>query len=328
MNGFSIVICCYNSSNRIGKCLSHIASLKVPNLLQAEVIVVDNASTDNTSIAVERHWEKLKSPFPLIQVCEPTPGLSFARKKGVGASKYEYILFCDDDNWLDKDYLNVVFKLISKNKSIGAIGGWGQAFFEEEEPEWFYKYSYLYAVGKQGTIIDNVSKDNNCLYGAGLVIKKSAWQDLFSRGFNSILTDRKGNNLSSGGDTELTYALRLAGYQLWFSQEMTFQHFMPKNRMSLDYLKKLRRAICSSRVALIPYIHELYNDPYYSFRLYRDTFYGIRTKFFQETRNWIFGSSTDRMDAEVYFLTLFYQTTRVLSYHNTRRKIRNWREAR
>ena len=50
---------------------------------------------------------------------------------------------------------------------------------------------------------------------------------------------RVGNKLSSAEDTELTYALVLMGYKLYYSHELTFYHYLPKERLSLTYLKKL-----------------------------------------------------------------------------------------
>jgi glycosyltransferase involved in cell wall biosynthesis len=95
----SIIICCYNSESRISSTLEHIAKQKIENL-QLEVILVDNNSNDNTAKVAIEVWSKLGNPFSLSILKEPTPGLSYARKKGVSSANGEIIIFCDDDKIL------------------------------------------------------------------------------------------------------------------------------------------------------------------------------------------------------------------------------------
>jgi hypothetical protein len=51
----------------------------------------------------------------------------------------------------------------------------------------------------------------NGLWGAGLCVRKTAWEGLVERGFRPKLTDRTGTQLTTGGDNEMCLALRLAG---------------------------------------------------------------------------------------------------------------------
>ena len=58
--------------------------------------------------------------------------------------------------------------------------------------------------------------------------------------FKSILSDRKGNALSSGGDTEFCYLLKLSGYKWRYDTSLQLFHELPSNRLTYNYLKKLR----------------------------------------------------------------------------------------
>jgi glycosyltransferase involved in cell wall biosynthesis len=49
MDGVSIVACFYNSEKRFGKVLEHFDKQKVADSVKWEIVIVDNASTDNTS---------------------------------------------------------------------------------------------------------------------------------------------------------------------------------------------------------------------------------------------------------------------------------------
>ena len=99
MKGVSVIICCYNSSKRLGETLKHLSVQKI-NDTPCEIIIVDNASTDNTASLARETWDALGSSIPMRIINESKPGLSHAREAGINASSYTYIIFCDDDNWL------------------------------------------------------------------------------------------------------------------------------------------------------------------------------------------------------------------------------------
>ena len=91
------------------------------------------------------------------------------------------------------------------------------------------------------------------LNGAGLCVRRVAWEKLVENGFRPQLTGRVGKWLSAGDDTELTLALRLAGWKLRIEQRLRLQHFLPSHRLQWTYLRKLARNYCASQVLLDAY---------------------------------------------------------------------------
>ncbi len=204
---------------------------QLPDSIPWELIVVNNASTDGTSVIAEAEWEKynLQSAFFKI-VEEYQAGLSYARQRGIEESQFEYLIFCDDDNWLDLDYLNKVYQIMSGDLLIGSCAGRCTAVFESEPPIWFKYMEKVYAVGEQYPGIKSGYVD--ILWGAGMGLRRSAWIKLQKAGFTSILSDRKGATLVSGGDDELCKVLLLAGYKLWYDEHLKFKHFMTRQRLT------------------------------------------------------------------------------------------------
>jgi glycosyltransferase involved in cell wall biosynthesis len=235
--GISIIVCCYNSSGRLHKTLAALAKQQFHSAILMEIIIVDNASTDNTSEIALAIWEELNTEITIRVVFEPLAGLGNARRKGIDIAEYSIILFCDDDNWLASNYVQGVFDIMQTDVLIAACGGMGIPVFETEEPFWFYQYAESFALGSQeinsehGRIIS--------LYGAGLAIQKHVIDELYSSGFQLILQGRTGTKLSSSDDTELTNAFVLMGYKLVYSDELKFFHYLPKERLTFEYLKKL-----------------------------------------------------------------------------------------
>jgi glycosyltransferase involved in cell wall biosynthesis len=249
-SGVSIVICCYNSQNRIIPTLSAIAKQIIADF-SVEIIIVNNASTDNTSTITQNTWNALNAPFPLSIIEEKTPGLNAARIAGIKNAQHPIILLCDDDNHLYPDYLSVLVKTFWVHPEVGAVGGQGIPLFESQEPEWFESSKGAYAVGAQlpGSGYAWV------LYGACLALRNSACQKLLSSNFQFIGTDRKGNQLASGGDTELCLALRILGFKLWYEESLKFFHAIPANRLQWSYLIRLHEGFTSAGV-----YHDIYQS--------------------------------------------------------------------
>lgn len=213
---------------------------------------MNNNSTDNTESVAKEQWEANDKPTELIIIQEKTPGLSNARIKGMNEAKYELLIFCDDDMWLDSHYIEHAYDVMNSDSQIGVLGGRSQAVFEGEEPFWFSTYQGGYAIGVQALDSGDVTK-RGYVWGAGMVLRKSVFINLITNGFSFYCTDRKGKLLSSGGDSEICKWFILAGYKLWYDEKLKFRHFMPKNRLTKEHLKGLHEGFKLSTVYLSKY---------------------------------------------------------------------------
>jgi len=258
--GVSIIICCYNSEKVLPQTIQHLANQKVSNRIDWEIIIVDNNSIDNTAKVAADVWGKTGSKTPFDIVTQPIPGLSAAREKGVESSQYEYIIFVDDDNWLEENYVTNVYNIMEKNPDIGILGGVGIPVYEEEPPEWFIKYNVRYAVGKQSDRSGDISFKKGYVYGAGMVIRKSVWYYVKSLGFKNYVSDRSKNKLLSGGDNEICYIVRLVGYKIWYDESLKFKHFIPQKRLTYKYFLEHKEGKHRSSVYLDPYLRLLNGD--------------------------------------------------------------------
>jgi GT2 family glycosyltransferase len=177
-------------------------------------------------------WSKYNSKTRFRIVMEHALGLSNARSRGFREAMYEYVVLCDDDNWLDADYVANVYQIMIHKPRVGALGGVGKLVFEVPPPK-YIESSNIFAAGEQAATSGKVS--SNKIYGAGCVIRKSAYERLYQLGFQTMLTDRKGKELSSGGDYELCYALAISGYDIWYDDRLCFTHYITKERLTWEY---------------------------------------------------------------------------------------------
>lgn len=270
-SGISIIVCCYNSALRLPDTLAHLIRQKFDETILWEILVINNNSTDNT----EKVAFDILSNCPSITfriLAENQPGLSAARNRGIKESSYDIIVFCDDDNWLDPSFVRLSHKIMVEHPAIGVLGGIAHPVYEITPPEWFIQYENRLALNAQSEYSGDITNPKGNVYGAGMVLRKSAITSLFDKGIDFLNTDRKGKSLSSGGDTELCYLLVLQGWKIWYEEQLILKHYIPKERVTWAYLIKLNKGGASSVVLLDIYktvIEKGFIPPFY---LYRKSF--------------------------------------------------------
>lgn len=233
-NGISVIICTYNGAARMEDTLTHLSMQKVNAMLLWEVIVIDNNSRDNSFEIATTIWNELNAVAPLKSLQEPKPGKSNALAKGISESKYDLLLICDDDNWLNENYIQLAYEHMRAHPRTGVLGGEGIAFVDGPKPIWFDSYENVFAVGRQ-LKKSGLANKRKYLFGAGMVIRKSIYEKIDEAEHTLFLTCRKGNELSSGGDSEICLLALQMGYDLYYEEHLQFTHFIPSARLHWAY---------------------------------------------------------------------------------------------
>jgi glycosyltransferase involved in cell wall biosynthesis len=252
----SVIICCYNSSERIYQTLKALSQQST--YVKWEVVVVDNNSFDNTAERIISIWENFSLSVPLTVFSERQQGLSSSRKLGIQKAQGEIVIFCDDDNWLNHNYVQAAFDILTSNPNVSVLGGMGVPQCEIHPPDWFGQVADNYATGPQSVVVDgeelvDITVSKGYVYGAGAVFRKSALNALLTENIFGLASDRTAAVLLSGGDNEMCYLLRLLGYKVFYSPRLTFYHFIPRSRLTESYLFRLNYGFGYSYVLLLPY---------------------------------------------------------------------------
>ena len=108
----SIIIPAYNSEKFIKRCLDSVINQIYKNL---EIIVIDDASKDNTKQIIKEYAEKDNRIRPFYS--SENKGVSFSRNIGLKASTGEYIMFVDSDDELTKDAVRRMIDIAVKYNS-------------------------------------------------------------------------------------------------------------------------------------------------------------------------------------------------------------------
>lgn len=115
----SVIVPVFNRSNLIVRCLDSIINQTFPPF---EIIIVDNASTDETYAVVER-WMQANSNkgIPLLLLTEEKRGACHARQKGLENASGDYISFFDSDDMMRSGLIERVSQEIESRPEIDII---------------------------------------------------------------------------------------------------------------------------------------------------------------------------------------------------------------
>lgn len=245
----SVIICSFNPRKEyLDRALSGLRAQTLP-FSSWELIIVDNASRIPIKMSHPIDWH------PNVKyVDEGRQGLIFARLQGVSAAKADLLVFFDDDNIPDPNYLENVLNIAGKYPYVGVFGGSCIAEYEMEPPDYLLKYTGMMAVRVvKRMVFSNLYVWDTTPTGAGMVVRKNI-ADQFVQNVKgskiSKLLGRSGNSLMSGEDNEMSYTAIDMGFACAVFPQLSLIHIIPRSRVQPDYLLKLSKYIAASNVLL------------------------------------------------------------------------------
>ncbi len=225
-----------------------------------ELLVIDNATPDPQHVSsFDFSWH----PSTNI-IREERLGLTWARIAGIQASRGDYLVFVDDDNVLDPNYLKNTIEIFQQNSQLGAIGGKSLPEFEVEPEPWvtqFFKCLALRDLGEKVLISSQAGASQSSKQypefapiGAGMALRRQAVETYVNRIIGNstrVVLDRTGKNLSSGGDNDIVLTILNAGWEIGYFPQLQLTHLMPASRLTKEYLAKVNRASSRSWVQVL-----------------------------------------------------------------------------
>lgn len=151
----SIVVPAYNKEPYIKQCMDSLINQTLKNI---EIIVVDDASTDNT-LQILRDYEKKDSRVKIIAKAL-NGGLHMARKTAVKATSGDYVLFVDADDEIELKTCEVLYLYVSSHPAD--ILHFGVSIHPEgkSDEDFAYSYDQMYAQTNGDQSGDNIIKSS------------------------------------------------------------------------------------------------------------------------------------------------------------------------
>jgi GT2 family glycosyltransferase len=274
----SIIILSFNTKDLTLACISSIAAQYKRELdkEQFEIIVIDNASTDDSVKAVRNL--KLKN----LTVIESNENLGFSKGCNLGAknAKGEYLLFLNSDTEIkDQGFVKMV-EYLKKNEKVGVLGGALKNEDGKAQPSAGKFYNlfnlFLMMIGLERVGILRESpkqiKRVDWVSGASLMVKRQLFEKL--GGFAKEL-------FMYAEDMEFCYRASKKGFPTYFYPEVMLFHkergssnrtfailniyrgilfFYKKHKSNRQYW--MARTILFSKASLLKSIGKLTNNKY------------------------------------------------------------------
>ena len=245
----SVIICSHNPrADYLARTLDSLRAQTLPNSAW-ELLLIDNASNRPLAGAVDLSWHANARI-----VHEKELGLSNARIRGISESKGEIIVFVDDDNVLDPEYLVQSLRIAAAWPQLGIWGGSIVPEFETPPPQ--HLEPHLSCLAIREVHEPRCSKTWDCQEaeprGAGLCLRRGAaeaYRDFYLTS-KLRLDDRKGGALSSGGDTEIAFVVCSLGLGMGVFPELKLTHLIPSRRLEESYIARIAEGLETSSMLL------------------------------------------------------------------------------
>lgn len=231
----SVIIPTRNRASLLKKTLSSIAEVEFEKD-SFEVIVVDNASTDETRdiCASSAH---LFSHFR-YEYAE-CPGLHLGRHRGMNVAKGSILTYADDDIRSFPSWLTAILQAF--DHGVVLVGGKVLPDFECSPPSWF---SVLWSETPWGLVNGHHSLVDfgdqikeippEYVFGCNFSIRKDALQGI--GGFHPDGMPKELLRFRGDGETSVSLAIAQSGLKAVYHPEASVYHWVSRDRMAMDYL--------------------------------------------------------------------------------------------
>ena len=236
-----IVVCTYNRSALLGKCIQSVLGCALPVGVAAELIVVDNNSSDGTE-AVVRGFEGTGA-IKVTYLLERTQGKSHALNRALAAVNGDIVAFIDDDVTVEGSWLSKIAEAAGKYPLCGAFGGKIVALYPEKRPGWLDIEGSMKFLKSVYVDLDN--GDKALEYGKGTVSNTPCGANMFFRmealerngPFRTDLGPT-GRELGFSEDTEFCKRFADRGEVSMYMPEVVVYHPVHSERLEKEYLLK------------------------------------------------------------------------------------------
>ena len=142
----TVIVPVYNVEHYLDKCLDSLINQTYKNL---EIIVINDGSTDNSGIICQEYAQKDNR---IIYIEKENGGQSEARNMGLNRMTGSYVTFVDSDDWVELDYVEVLYNKLIEYQADIAVGN----YYSYNEQEGIF-YFHIFGNSYYEKVYDNVS---------------------------------------------------------------------------------------------------------------------------------------------------------------------------
>jgi glycosyltransferase involved in cell wall biosynthesis len=279
----SVIICTHNRARNLSVLFDSLFGLEIPGNLTWEILLVDNASTDETPEMIEHEMSSRR--LPLVVLEEQDIGKSRALNSALCRARGELMIFADDDVIPSPGWIRSYYEAAWKNPHVLGFCGRVLPQWEGELPRWLCKE--VMTALPEGLINRCDYGDKECFLpehrvpgGLNAALKKKA---VVKMGF--FREDiGPGTSIPYAEDTDYMRRLLDYGHEFLYVPGALVYHRNPVERMTKDYATTWVFEVARSRIlafSVNPATRRLFGVPRYLWK-----------QLFQRSAAWLFEPRT------------------------------------
>jgi GT2 family glycosyltransferase len=231
----------YNRADSLRRLLASLRSVECPPDVRLEVLVINNGSSDGTSVLLAREQERVLK-FSLKAVEESRRGKAAALNRGLAESSGQIVALLDDDVVVHPDWLAAHFRAHRGTRFAAVQGrvlpGWHLAGAQGAHPGRLHEHNVL--------VIDygDEFREIRGFVGTNVSFKREVFE---TTGFFDVRLGPGAAGYSE--DTEYARRVRGAGFKIGYAPDAIAYHELNRGRYGrgynrrAEYRKGLSRAI-------------------------------------------------------------------------------------
>lgn len=230
---FTVALCTHNHADRLARTLADLPGVRAPDAAW-ELLIIDNASSDSTPDLLARHvWP---AGWHVRMVREDKLGIANARNRAVSDAHGEFLIFMDDDETADPDWLRTFERLIRQH-APDAFGGRISVLFEDPRPRWLVD-ELLGFLGQLdwGGEAKRMEDPATPLFTGNFGFRKAICRDI---GNFDVALGRKGTANFGGEDVDFYRRLLKSGCRIWWVPDAIIHHRIQAAKLKRSYFLDL-----------------------------------------------------------------------------------------
>lgn len=227
---FSIIFATFNGSDTLEQMLTSLVDLSRHSSIKFEVLAVDNNSTDDTLLILEKYDTLI--PLKILH-CEKQ-GKNHCLNMALPYIKSERVIFTDDDVIFSPNILEQYKLSFDNNLEYDIFGGHVLPHFVEEPPHSLFKAipSLVAFALTDSDVYEEGQIAPESLLGPNMAVRKRV---LSSLQFNTNIGP-SGNNYVMGSETDFLFRAKVAGYKAYFTESSVVKHIIQPSQFTKDWL--------------------------------------------------------------------------------------------
>ena len=231
-NHIGVCVCTYKRPELLKRLLNALTVQETGGLFTYSIVVIDNDKAGSAKSVVSDF--AATSPIPVTYDVEPVQNICLARNRAIAHAGGESIVFIDDDEFPEKQWLLMLHQAGSREDVAGVLGP-VKSHFDQKPPDWVIGCRFFERPGHPtGFVIDwTEGRTGNVLLKKRLFVPgEPPFDPKFHR----------------GGDTDFFMRMHQKGHVfIWCDEAVVFE-VVPPSRWTREFM--LKRALLRGSITL------------------------------------------------------------------------------